>query len=164
LTKVARLSIIKLSRDGGRLGKPLPEQLMMKKNLKEEGMSGEDKAVGFFGDHIDSLKAFESLKIYINDFCPDAVISIQGSLLSFRTGAGFAYVSLPADDSQKVLFNLAITNRKKIVSDRIEKTVPPVPGTRSFVYHIGIRSASDIDSEIKGWIRQSYEYSKLNYA
>ena len=49
-------------------------------------------------------------------------------------------------------------------SSRIEKTVQPVPGSHSFVYHIGIRSAEDIDSEIKGWIRQSYEYSKLNYA
>ena len=126
-------------------------------------MSGEDKAVGFFGEHQDSLKAFECLKLYISDFCPDAVISIQGSLLSFRTAAGFAYVSLPSKDGS-VLFNLAITNRKRIVSDRIEKTVPPVPGTHSFVYHIGIRSAEDIDSEVKGWIRQSYEYSKLNYA
>ena len=126
-------------------------------------MSGEDKAIGFFGSHEDSLKAFESLKLYINDFCPDAVISIQGSLLSFRTAAGFAYVSRPPKDGS-VLFNLAITNRKKIVSDRIEKTVPPVPGTRSYVYHIGIRSVSDIDSEVKLWIRQSYEYSKLNYA
>lgn len=126
-------------------------------------MSGEDKAVGFFGNHEDSLKAFESLKLYINDFCPDAVISVQGSLLAFRTSAGFAYVSLPSKDGS-VLFNLAITNRKRIVSSRIEKTIPPVPGTKSFVYHIGIRSADDIDSEIKCWIRQSYEYSKLNYA
>ena len=126
-------------------------------------MSGEDKAVGFFGDHIDSLKAFESLKLYINDFCPDAVISVQGSLLAFRTAAGFAYISLPSDDNS-VLFNLALTNRKKLTSDRIEKIVQPVPGSHSFVYHIGIRSAEDIDSEIKGWIRQSYEYSKLNYA
>ena len=92
-------------------------------------MSGEDKAVGFFGNHIDSLKAFERLKIYIDDFCPDAVISIQGSLLSFRTRAGFAYVSIPTDDSGNVLFNLALTNRKKITSSRIDKTVPPVPGT-----------------------------------
>ena len=126
-------------------------------------MSGEDKAVGFFGDHIDSLKAFECLKLYINDFCPDAVISVQGSLLAFRTAAGFAYISLPADDGS-VLFNRALTNRKKLTSSRIEKTVQPVPGSHSFVYHIGIRSAEDIDSEIKGWIRQSYEYSKLNYA
>ena len=127
-------------------------------------MSGEDKAVGFFGSNKESLDAFNDLKHYINDFCPDAVISVQGSVLAFRTSAGFAYVSLPPATDHTVLFNLAITNRKKIVSDRIEKTVAPVPGTRSFVYHIGIRSASDIDSEIKGWIRQSYEYSKLNYS
>ena len=69
-------------------------------------MSGEDKAVGFFGDHIDSLKAFECLKLYINDFCPDAVISVQGSLLAFRTAAGFAYISLPSDDGS-VLFNVS---------------------------------------------------------
>ena len=54
-------------------------------------MSGEDKAMGFFGSNLDSLKAFERLKLYINDICPNAVISIQGSLLAFRTAAGFAY-------------------------------------------------------------------------
>ena len=63
-----------------------------------------------------------------------------------------------------MLFNLAITNRKKISSARIEKVVNPAPGTHSYIYHIGIKSTSDIDSEIKTWIRQSYEYSKLNYA
>ncbi len=127
-------------------------------------MSGEDKATAFFGTHQDSLKAFEYLKLYINDICPDARISVQGSLLVFRTAAGFAYVSLPTSEEESVLFNLAITNRKKISSSRIEKTVNPVPGSRSYVYHIGIRSVEDIDPEVKGWIRQSYEYSKLNYA
>ena len=137
----------------------------MKKNfIRRKAMSGEDKANGFFGSHEDSLHAFNCLKHYINDFCPDAVISVQGSLLAFRTAAGFAYISLPSSSDSPVLFNLAITNRKKITSDRIERVVNPAPGTHSYVYHIGIRSESDIDSEIKSWIRQSYEYSKLNYA
>ena len=127
-------------------------------------MSGEDKAVGFFGSNKESLDAFNDLKHYISDFCPDAVISVQGTVLAFRTAAGFAYVSLTASSDHSVLFNLAITNRKKITSSRIDKVVNPVPGTHSYVYHIGIRSTSDIDSEIKTWIRQSYEYSKLNYA
>ena len=115
-------------------------------------MSGEDKAVGFFGSNKESLDAFNDLKHYINDFCPDAVISVQGSVLAFRTAAGFAYVSLPPSADHSVLFNLAITNRKKITSPRIERVVNPVPGTRSYVYHIGIRSTNDIDSEIKGII------------
>ncbi len=127
-------------------------------------MSGEDKAMGFFGSNLDSLKAFEQLKLYINDICPNAVISIQGSLLAFRTAAGFAYVSLPSKDGDAVLFNLAVTNRKKIASDRFDKVVQTAPGSRSYVYHIGIKSVDDIDSEIKSLIRQSYEYSKLNYA
>ena len=127
-------------------------------------MSGEDKAVGFFGSNKESLDAFNNLKHYINDFCPDAVISVQGSVLAFRTSAGFAYVSLPPSTDHSVLFNLALTNRKKISSTRIEKVVNPAPGTHSYVYHIGIKSTSDIDTEIKNWIRQSYEYSKLSYA
>ncbi len=127
-------------------------------------MSGEDKAMGFFGSNLDSLKAFERLKLYINDICPNAVISVQGSLLAFRTAAGFAYVSLPSNGSDPVLFNLAVTNRKKISSDRIDKVVQTAPGSHSYVYHIGIKSIDDIDGEIKSLIRQSYEYSKLNYA
>ncbi len=127
-------------------------------------MSGEDKAAAFFQSSPTSLPAFESLKLYIKDFCPDARISVQGSLLVFRTSAGFAYVTLPPDGDHSVLFNLAITNRKKLSSDRIDRVVQPAPGTRSYVYHIGIHSADEIDSEIKSWIRQSYEYSKLNYA
>ena len=127
-------------------------------------MSGEDKAMGFFGSNLDSLKAFERLKLYINDICPNAVISVQGSLLAFRTAAGFAFVSLPSQAGSPVLFNLAVTNRKKISSDRIDKVVQTAPGAHSYVYHIGIRSVDDIDNEIKSLIRQSYEYSKLNYA
>lgn len=136
----------------------------MKNILKEESMSGEDKAMGFFGSNLDSLRAFEQLKKYINDICPNAVISVQGSLLAFRTSAGFAYVSLPAKGGSPVLFNLAVTNRKKINSERIEKVVQTAPGSNSYVYHIGIRSIDDIDGEIKALIRQSYEYSKLHYA
>jgi len=127
-------------------------------------MSGEDKAKGFFAGKADSLKAFESLKLYINDICPDAVISVQGSLLAFRTSAGFAYISLPPDKDDNVLFVLAVTNRKRLASDRINKVVQPAPGAHSYVYQIGIRSVEDIDSELKSWIRQSYEYSKLQYA
>ena len=127
-------------------------------------MSGEDKAMGFFGSNLDSLKAFERLKLYINDICPNAVISIQGSLLAFRTAAGFAYVSLPAPGGEPVLFNLAVTNRKKLASDKIDRIVQTAPGSRSYVYHISIKSIDDIDSEVKSLIRQSYEYSKLNYA
>ena len=127
-------------------------------------MSGEDKAKGFFGSNLDSLKAFERLKLYINDICPDAVISIQGSLLAFRTAAGFAYISLPANGESPVLFNLAVTNRKKIQSTRIDKVVQTAPGSHSYVYHISIRSIDDIDNEIKSLVRQSYEYSKLSYA
>ena len=127
-------------------------------------MSGEDKAMGFFGSNLDSLRAFERLKLYINDICPNAVISVQGSLLAFRTAAGFAYVSLPSSGSDPVLFNLAVTNRKKLASDRIDKVVQTAPGSHSYVYHIRIKSIDDIDGEIKSLIRQSYEYSKLNYA
>ena len=127
-------------------------------------MSGEDKAMAFFGSNIDSLKVFETLKLYISNFCPDARIIINDSLLSFKSAAGFAYLTLPAEDDKSILFNLAITTRKKLTSGRFSKMVQPIPGSRSFVYHIGIRSMSDIDSELKGWVRQSYEYSKLNLA
>lgn len=126
-------------------------------------MSGEDKATKFFGTNVDSLKAFESLKIYINGICPDVKISVQDSLLAFRTAAGFAYVSLPGKNTESVLFNLVLTNRKKLASGRIDKVIQPIPGTHSYMYHIGIKSAEDIDSEIKSWIRQSYEYSKLRF-
>ena len=127
-------------------------------------MSGEEKALAFFESNPTSLPAFESLKLYIDNMCPEAKISIQGSLLVFRTSAGFAYVSLPVEKDGSILFNLALTNRKKLESSRIDKVVKPAPGSRSYVYHIGIHSADDIDSEVKAWIRQSYEYSKLNYA
>ncbi len=136
----------------------------MSVNAEKEGdMSGEDKATGFFGTHLDSLKAFESLKVYIDDMCPNARIAVQDSLLVFKTDAGFAYISLPSSVSDDSLFNLALTSRRKISNSRIEKTVDPVPGRNSYVYHIAIKSADDIDSEIKGWVRQSYEYSKIKY-
>lgn len=124
-------------------------------------MSGEDKALAFFGDSSQSLEAFEILKQYIGEFCPQANISVQDSLLAFRTNASFAYVSKTNADG--ALFDLAVTSRKK---DALQKPIKaqPIPGTRSYIYHIPIRSQQDIDSEVKSLIRQSYEYSKFNFA
>ena len=126
-------------------------------------MSGEDKAQAFFENNPVSYKAFESLKSYIGEFCPDAKIAVQDSVISFRTSMGFAYISLPTQNtSVPSLFTLAFTNKKKISNPRIEKTLRPVPNG-SYVYHVSIQSCSDIDSELKSWVRQSYEYSKLSY-
>ena len=125
-------------------------------------MSGEDKAQAFFNDNPVSLEVFENLKSYIGEFCPEAKIAVQDSVIAFRTSVGFAYVALPSETSKPSLFTLTFTNKKKIANDRIEKIMQPLPNG-SYVYHVPIKSSNDIDSELKSWIRQSYEYSKLNY-
>ncbi len=125
-------------------------------------MSGEDKAQAFFNDNPVSLEVFENLKTYIGEFCPEAKIAVQDSVIAFRTSVGFAYVALPSETSKPSLFTVTFTNKKKIANDRIEKTLQPLPNG-SYVYHVPIKSSNDIDSELKSWIRQSYEYSKLNY-
>lgn len=126
-------------------------------------MSGEDKAQAFFGNNRMSYEAFEDLKSYIEEFCPDAKIAIQDSVIAFRTSVGFTYVSLPPTDSpSSSLFTLAFTNRKRLSNPRIEKAIRPVPDG-SYVYHVQVQSSSDIDAELKSWVRQSYEYSRLSY-
>ncbi len=126
-------------------------------------MSGEDKAQAFFENNSKAYEAFENLKTYISEFCPEAKIAVQDSVISFRTSIGFAYISLPSEEtSPSPLFTVAFTNRKRISNPRIEKTIRPVPNG-SYVYHVSIYSNSNIDAELKSWIRQSYEYSKLSY-
>lgn len=127
-------------------------------------MSGEDRAAMFFGSNISGMEAFNKLKSFLDEVCPDVRICLQDSLLAFKSIAGFAYVSLPSQNDSSMLFNLAFTTRKKITSSRISKAVQPIPGTPAYVYHIGIKSEQDIDNEIKAWVRQSYEYSKLRFA
>lgn len=132
--------------------------------MEEEGgklMSGEDKAQAFFENNPVSYAAFEDLKSYIGEFCPEAKIAVQDSVISFRTTVGFAYVSLPSS-CQSSFFTLAFTNKKRLTNPRIDKTLRPVPDG-SYVYHVQIQSISDIDAELKSWIRQSYEYSRLSY-
>ncbi len=124
-------------------------------------MSGEDKAQAFFENNPVSYAAFEDLKSYIGEFCPEAKIAVQDSVISFRTTVGFAYVSLPSS-CQSSFFTLAFTNKKRLTNPRIDKTLRPVPDG-SYVYHVQIQSSSDIDAELKSWIRQSYEYSRLSY-
>lgn len=126
-------------------------------------MSGEDRAVAFFGSDQTCIDAFNKLKSFLDEVCSDIHITIQDSLLAFKSSAGFAYVSLPAEGESSCLFNLAFTTRKKITSARILRAVQPIPGTPAYVYHIGIRSVMDIDTELKAWVRQSYEYSKLRF-
>lgn len=125
-------------------------------------MSGEDKALAFFGDNSNSLEVFETLKLYIGEFCPQARISVQDSLLAFRTNAGFAYVTKASDSS--TLFDLAVTSRRRVKNMKESMTEQQIPETHSYIYHIPICSQSDIDTDVKNLIRQSYEYSKFNYA
>ncbi len=126
-------------------------------------MSGEDKAQAFFDSNPKAYEAFENLKTYISEFCPDAKIAVQDSVISFRTAIGFAYISLLSEETSAApLFTVAFINKKRISNPRIEKTLRPVPNG-SYVYHVCVYSKTNIDAELKSWIRQSYEYSKLSY-
>lgn len=127
-------------------------------------MSGEDRARAFFGSDQSSIEAFNKLLCLIDEVCPDVRVCQQDSLLTFKSSSGFAYVSLPSKNDSSMLFNLAITTRRKISSSRICRTVQPIPGMASYVYHINIKSPLDIDNELRTWVRQSYEFSKLGYA
>ncbi|MCF0238654.1 MAG: hypothetical protein HUK24_08650 [Sphaerochaetaceae bacterium] len=126
-------------------------------------MSGDDKALAFLGNNLDSKEAFEILTAYISTSCPDARINVQNSLIMFKTNNAFAFVSLPENKNENMLFNLALTIKKPIESQRIDKVIRPTEKS-AFVVHIPIRDKEDIDQELMSWIRQSYEYSRRSFS
>ena len=103
------------------------------------------------------LRLFHFVRQYIESLGP-VKMEIMKTQVSFGAETKFAWVWLPqlwikkrAENSITLTFDL----NRRIDDDRIEEVVEPRPGR--FTHHVIIEKESDLDQEVREWLREAYE-------
>jgi hypothetical protein len=107
----------------------------------------------FFLDQPESRRLFEAVRSAIDAVGP-ATLRVTKSQVAFRRRKAFAWVWMPAQYLHRATAPLVLTIvlRRRDTSPRWKQTVEPVPGR--FTHHLELRSAADIDDEVRGWLRE----------
>jgi hypothetical protein len=87
-------------------------------------------------------------------------IKVQKTQISFSNRYGFAYVSLPfrkMKNRPDVYIILTFGLGYKMNQGRIAESVEPYPGR--WTHHVLIQSVDEIDTQIKEWIREAYDFA-----
>jgi hypothetical protein len=115
---------------------------------------------GLFEGRPESLKLFNVVRSYIESLGPVKVEAAK-TQVSFGAKMKFAWVWLPQtwtkkrpEDSITLTFDMG----HRIAHDRIVEAVEPRPGR--WTHHVIIEKASDLDDDVRAWLRESYELAQ----
>lgn len=86
-----------------------------------------------------------------------AEIRVTKSQVAFRRRTGFASTWMPAMYLRRsdVPLVLTVALRRRDNSPRWKQVVEPVPGR--FTHHLELRSAAEVDDEVRGWLREAWD-------
>ncbi len=114
---------------------------------------------GFFEGRPGALALFNTVCKYIESLGSVTIEPLK-TQISFGAKRKFAWVWLPQtwikkrpENSLTLTFDL----NHKVEGPRIEEAVEPRPGR--WTHHVVIEQQSDLDDEVKGWLREAYENS-----
>lgn len=113
-----------------------------------------------FDGHPEELALYEAIEAAILDRFAGVRIKVAKTQISFKTNAGFAYVSLPRmkeRPAHSVILTLALEH--EIKSPRILMAVEPYP--RRWTHHLIIESPNQLDEELMGWLADAYAFSQI---
>ncbi len=110
----------------------------------------------------------ESLKLYrvVNaaiKFIGPIRRKVTKTQVSFGTSTNFAYVWLPqmwVKKRPETSVTLAFDLGKRVRDRRIAEAALARPGR--WVHHVVIEKPSDVDGKVKKWLREAYEFGKIN--
>ncbi len=104
-----------------------------------------------------ALALFHFVRRYIESLGP-VKMEVMKTQVSFGAKTKFAWVWLPqlwikkrVEHSITLTFDL----NRRIDDGRIEEVVEPRPGR--FTHHVIIEKESDLDQEVREWLREAYE-------
>ena len=84
-----------------------------------------------------------------------ATVAGSKSQVAFKRRRGFAYVWRPGRYvSSDVPAVLSIAMPHEVVSARWKEVVHPSP--RTWMHHLELRAAAEVDDEVRGWLREAY--------
>lgn len=118
------------------------------------------ETLAFFDRSPAALPLYEAFLDVMRALCPDASVRVQRSQISFSDGCGFAFISLPqrriaACPRDGLILTLGL--RARLDSPRVFQVVEPYPGR--WTHHFILRSAGDLDAQMRGWIVDAHEYA-----
>ncbi len=107
-----------------------------------------------------AFRLFGNVRKFIETLGPVTVEATK-TQVSFGTTKKFAWVWLPQMYTKKRPENsitLAFAAGRHIINDRIAQAVEPRPGT--WTHHVVIEKGSDLDDDVKDWIREAFASAK----
>jgi hypothetical protein len=85
----------------------------------------------------------------------DATVVVSKSQVAFKRRRGFAYVWRPGQYvGNDVPAVLSIALPHEVASGRWKEVVHPSP--RTWMHHLELRTAAEVDDEVTGWLREAY--------
>lgn len=110
----------------------------------------------FFAGQETARGIFEAVAAAVAAVGP-ADLRVTKSQVAFRRRTGFAYTWMPAKYLRRgdVPLVLTVALRRRDDSPRWKQIVEPVSGR--FTHHLELRSAAEIDDEVRGWLREAWE-------
>jgi hypothetical protein len=109
----------------------------------------------FFAGQEDPRLIFETLRSAL-DAIGQAEIRVTKSQVAFRRRKAFAWAWMPGRylRGRHAPLVLTISLRRRDTSTRWKEIVEPAPGR--FTHHLELRSATDIDDEVRSWLREAW--------
>jgi hypothetical protein len=108
----------------------------------------------FFVGHPLGLAAFERVLHSLKDFGP-VEVRVTNSQVAFRRRRGFAYLWLPGQylshPAADVVLSIALGRHDP--SPRFKEVAHPTSG--HWIHHLELRELSDVDDEVRGWLREA---------
>ena len=110
---------------------------------------------GFFAGHDSSRVIFEAVRHAVDSIGPADVV-VSKSQVAFRRVHGFAFVWMPEQYlGRGAPLVLTVGLRHRDDSARWKSVVEPSTGR--FTHHLELTDASDVDDEVRGWLREAWE-------
>ena len=110
----------------------------------------------FFAGHDRASRLFEAVRKAIAAAGP-ADVRVTKSQVAFRRRTSFAFVWIPDKYLARsdVPLVLTIGLRRRDGSPRWKQVVSPAP--KRFTHHLELRSESEVDDEVRRWLREAWE-------
>lgn len=110
----------------------------------------------FFAGHDESRQIFEALRRAVAGI-GRAQLRVSKSQVSFRRRKAFAWAWMPGMylHGAPPPLVLTVALRRRDASPRWKQVVEPYPGR--FIHHLELRSNTEIDNEMVGWLQEAWE-------
>ncbi len=110
----------------------------------------------FFAGHDMSRQLFEAVHQAVAEIGPVA-LNVTKSQIAFRRRVAFAWVWRPGQYLRRAAAPLVLTFafRSRDPSTRWKQIVEPKPGR--FTHHLELYAPTDIDDEVRNWLREGWD-------